>query len=301
MRIDDESVFYSFHSGLTPVATVESGAEIRMVTQDCFSNQISLPQDFTGLDWGRVNPATGPVALRGARPGDVLKVDILEIDIANSGVVCVVPGAGVLGDRIEAAHVKVLPLDDRVHFNDHIALPLNKMIGVIGVAPRDEAVPNGVPGDHGGNMDNRVIREGATLYLPIFHEGALFGAGDVHGAMGDGEIGVSGLEVAAELTLRLSLIPRSASTFLPLEHPLLEDDHDFYSIVSGETLDAATHRAVATMANLLQHKTGLSLADSTMLMSLAGHTEIAQVVDPQVTVRYRMPKAVVAEYFTSLF
>ncbi|SIQ20933.1 amidase [Alkalispirochaeta americana] len=301
MRIDDESIFYAFHSELIPVVTVESGAEIQMVTRDCFSNQISTPEDFSGLDWNQVNPATGPVALRGAQPGDILKVEVLGIKIADSGIVCVVPGAGVLGDRIEAAQVRILSVDDRVRFNEKISLPLNKMIGVIGVAPRGEAVPNGVPGDHGGNMDNRVIREGATLYLPVFHEGALFGAGDVHGAMGDGEIGVSGLEVAAELTFRLSVIPGSASTIPPLEHPLLEDDQDFYAIVSGETLDSATKRAVATMADLVQHKTGLSLAESTMLMSLAGHTEIAQVVDPQVTVRYRLPKQAVAEYFTSLF
>lgn len=297
MNIDANSVFYAFHQDLQPVATVESGRTLSIATKDCFSNLVKQPEDFRRLDWDQVNPATGPIAVSGAQAGDVLKVDIHEISIADTGVMCVVPGAGVLGDRITESEAKVFQIaDGTVHFNEQVKLPVRKMIGVIGVAPADKAVPNGVPGRHGGNMDNRVITEGATVYFPVQHEGALFGLGDVHGAMGDGEVCVCGLEVAARVRLTLSVLKGYS-----LEHPFLENETDYYTIVSGDTLDGATHDAVDTMAELLCERTGLPLSEVTMLMSLAGHTEIAQVVDPQVTVRFRMPRSVLLPYFKEFF
>ena len=98
------------------------------------------------------------------------------------------PGLGVMGHRLDEFAVKMIPIEsDHAIFNDNVHIPLNKMMGVIGVAPENEPISCGTPGSHGGNMDTTLIAEGATLYLPVFHQGAL-GLGDMHAAMGDGEI-----------------------------------------------------------------------------------------------------------------
>lgn len=292
MKIDDTTFFYAFDKNLNPVETVNSGDTITFSTKDCFSNQINTASDFQNLDWNNVNPATGPVAVKGASKGDILKVEILKIDIKDKGVMCVAPGAGVLGDMVKEAKARVFDIQNGfVNFNEKIKVPLNKMIGVIGVAPEGDAVPNGTPSSHGGNMDNKVITEGATLYLPVFHEGALFGLGDLHGAMGDGEVGVSGLEVCGEVAVRISVIKGKTIT-----DPMLEDKTDFYTIVSSETMENALKRAVSNMEKYLSEKIGLEFSDAVMLASMAGNAEIAQVVDPLVTVRFRMPKNIFVNF-----
>src|SRR5699024_4128914 len=105
-------------------------------------------------------------------------------------------------DYIEQRHVKLFDLDTENKPSEFIRMtqPLNPMIGVIGNAPAAWPVPNSTPGAHGGNMDCPKMTEGAVLYLPVFHDGALFGLGDVHAKMGDGEVGISGLETAARVT-----------------------------------------------------------------------------------------------------
>src|SRR5699024_8417710 len=137
-------------------------------------------------------------------PGDVLKVKIEKIEIASQGVMVTGPGMGVMGNRLKDTDIRVFNVDNEkatVDF-DGLTLPVNKMIGVIGVAPPNEAINNGTPDTHGGNMDAIKMTEGATLYLPVYHEGALFGLGDAHAAMADGEISVSGLEVESTVTIK---------------------------------------------------------------------------------------------------
>src|SRR5690606_34634756 len=126
-------------------------------------------------------------------------------------------------------------------FNE-LQIPVNKMIGVIGVAPEAEGVNCGTPGAHGGNMDNKMVTEGATLYFPVFAEGALFALGDLHAAMGDGEVSVSGVEVAGEVTVTLDVVKG-----MSLRHPMLENEEVFTQIVSAPTLDEAAKTAAVEM------------------------------------------------------
>ncbi len=159
------------------------------------------------------------------------------------------------------------------------------MIGVIGVAPEGEGVNCGTPGSHGGNMDNKMITEGATLYFPVFAEGALFGLGDFHAAMGDGEISVSGIEVPGKATVTLEVLKG-----VKLQNPMLENEEVFTQIVSAKTLDEAVKLATEEMADRLVEKTGLPISEVTMLLSAAGQAEICQVVDPLMTARFVVPK-----------
>ena len=155
-----EGIIYEFNKENQYTKKVASGETIRIETYDCFQNQIQSPEtEVGGIDWDKINPATGPIFVEGAMPGDVLKVKIEKIEIGDQGVMVVGPELGVMGHRIEAIESKILPIqNDKVIFND-LEIPLNKMIGVIGVAPSGEGVNCGTPGAHGGNMDNKMVAE----------------------------------------------------------------------------------------------------------------------------------------------
>ena len=172
---------------------------------------------------------------------------------------------------------------------DGIAVPLRPMIGVIGVAPAGAPVATASPGAHGGNMDTRLIGEGAVLYLPVAHEGALLAAGDLHAAMGDGEICGTGVEDCGSVTLRLDV-----RRDLRSRSPVLETPELVATIASAETLDAAAEAATRDMARLLTERLGISLEVATMLMSAGGDLQVSQVVDPLRTARFALPKGVVA-------
>lgn len=200
-------IVYDFNKNHRPIKSVTSGTTIEIETYDCFKNQISSEETvLTELDWNEINPATGPIFVEGAMPGDVLRVKIEKLDIAEQGVMVVEPNQGVMGHRISKMEAKIIPIMNGKAIFNEIEIPLNPMIGVIGVAPEGEGVNCGTPGPHGGNMDNKMITEGATLYFPVFVEGALFGLGDLHAAMGDGEISVSGIEVPGRVTITLDVL-----------------------------------------------------------------------------------------------
>ena len=162
---------------------------------------------------------------------------------------------------------------------------------LIGVAPAGESVPCGTPGDHGGNMATLGIREGAILRLPVFVKGAYLGLGDLHAAMGDGEVSVTGLEVFGEVDLDLSL-EKGAS----LPCPLLHDGDEVSFLASAETVDGAIHASTGYMHDFLLAKTSLNADEALMLMSLCGHARISQIVDPLKTARFAMPVSVLAKF-----
>ncbi|MCA0988445.1 acetamidase/formamidase family protein [Guptibacillus algicola] len=284
--LSTESVIYDFNKTHAQVKSVKTGETIEISTYDCFENQIqSEDTEITGIDWNRVNPATGPIYVEGAMPGDVLKVKIEKLEIGNQGVMVVGPELGVMGHRLKEMESKVIPIQDGKAIFNHIEIPLNPMIGVIGVAPEGEGVSCGTPGAHGGNMDNKMITEGATLYFPVAVEGALFGLGDFHAAMGDGEVSVSGIEVPGKATVTLEVLKEER-----VVQPMLENNEVVTQIASSQTLEEAVKIATELMIDRIVEKTGMSVSEVTMLMSAVGQVEICQVVDPLMTVRFVVPK-----------
>ena len=185
--IDKSKHIFAFGPNLKPAAEAENEEIVIFETLDALSNQItSEEQTLEVVDFSKVNPATGPLYVKGAKPGDALKVDILDIEVADRGVVLTAPKAGVLGDKVKKPKTKVCKIEDGyVYFGD-IRIPARPMIGVIGVASLEE-IPCGKPGKHGGNMDTKLIRKGTTLYLPVFVEGGLLAIGDLHAVMGEGK------------------------------------------------------------------------------------------------------------------
>ena len=286
----DRRVF-AFSGDAKPALSVHAGASVRLETADCFDDQVRAPGDVLGaIDWDRVNPATGPVYVEGAHPGDVLSVLIESIDIGRQGVMAVAPGFGVFGDGFAGQVHRIVPIEGgTARIADGVAVPLRPMIGVIGVAPAGASVSTATPGAHGGNLDTRLIGAGAVLYLPVAREGALFAAGDLHAAMGDGEICGTGIEVSGSITVRLDV-----RSDLQIEEPVLETPDLVATIASAITLDAAAEAATRDMAALLTRRLGLSLEVATMVMSAGGDLQVSQIVDPLRTARFVLPKSTIA-------
>lgn len=293
IRISGENCIYSFSKDNKPAAIVESGETVIFETLDCFGNQIQSNNDkLESMDWDRVNPATGPVYVKNAQPGDVLKVTIEKINCNNQGVIAAGEGFGVLGHKFKGLASRVVSIkNNEAVFDEKLTLPLNKMIGVIGVAPDSEAVNTGTPGNHGGNMDNTEITENTIMYFPVSVPGALFALGDLHAIMGDGEISGTGLEVAGEVQVQLEVIKD-----LRLNNPLLENEDSYAAIASSSILDEAVSKSVNDMFDFVINRIGLLDSDVVMLFSLVGKTEICQVVDPLKTARFVIPKWVLNKY-----
>ena len=244
--------------------------------------------ELDGIDWDHTNPATGPIFVEGAVPGGALKVSVGAIEFDNRSVSCTGENEGVCGDRFNAWSTQVCEIDgDELVWDERLRIPLRPMIGVIGVAPEGDPINCGTPGSHGGNMDNTAITAGATLYFPVFADGALFGCGDMHAVMGDGEISVSGAEAAGWATVTLTAMPE-----LKLVDPLIENATHFGVIASAESLDAAADRAVHEMVDLICDRTAEDPDKVVMLLSLVGDVQVCQMVDPEKTIRFMVPKYV---------
>lgn len=288
--ISGSKVIYNFTHDMGHVESISPKDIIKVETNDCFFQQIiKEDQVMTEIDYDRLNPATGPIYVEGAEPGDILKVKILDIDVADKGVAAAVPGEGVLGNQVTT--IKVINIENDYAIFNGIKLPIEPMIGVIGVAPaeKDGNWPTETPWKHGGNMDTTDIKAGSTLYLPVNQEGALLALGDCHAIMGDGEICFTGLEIPAVVTLEIDLIKEKT-----IEWPLVETDEYTMIIASGNDLDDALYFATNEAVKYIRDSLELEWEDAYILASLVVDMKISQVVDPKKTIRAAIPKHVVS-------
>jgi len=293
LRIPSGECVYAMGPENAPVAAAKPGDIVVFETMDAFGNQVRTEQDlFQPGGWSRVNPATGPLAVEGAEPGDVLAVKIRDIRVAQTGAMIAVPGMGALGHHLSHNQTKVLRIEDgQVLFGDMIRLPVRPMIGVIGTAPAGESVPTGTPGAHGGNMDTKLIGAGTTLYLPVNVRGGNLAMGDLHAVMADGEVIICGVEVPGEVEVQVDVI-RGQS----IPSPVLETDDAYYCIASALDLDEAAKLALDYAMAFMRARLPLPVNELAMLMSLICDLQISQIVDPLRTVRMRVPKGAFEGY-----
>ncbi len=287
IRLSKEKATYEFNPKNPPAIQVDPGTTILFETLDALDDQIHSDKDSANkVDLGHVNAATGPVFIRGAKPGDTLTADILDIKPWNWGAALIIPGFGFLQNTIPGPYTKVFHYEPEgwISYGEKLRIKVNPMIGTIGVAPR-EAITTLSSGAHGGNLDTTDIRAGSKVYLPIMVEGALFGVGDVHAAMGDGEVCGTGIECGAEITIRLDLLPGYS-----IPRPRIETAEEIMTVASAEGLDAAIKLALQDMVDWLRKEKGLSNEEAYVLTSIAGDVRIGQIVDPAVTVRVAVPK-----------
>jgi amidase len=287
-RVSRDKVCYAMSARNEAVLRVAAGEKFCLETEDCYSGVLKGPQDKMPERMpGFGNPATGPVYVEGAAPGDLLRVHIEKIRTRDYAVMRVEPGVGALPRHVAVAETVFLPIRrGELRLREGVRLPLSPMIGVIGTAPREGQVPTVTPGEHGGNMDCKEIGAGADVYLPVSVEGALLALGDVHAVMADGEVCVCGAEVSAEVTLRAESI-RS-----PLPTPCVETAEHILFIASATTLDACEPLVLDKAHRFLTGLVGLSPNEAARLMSLVGELRICQVVDPLKTMKVMLPRRV---------
>jgi acetamidase/formamidase len=282
---------YVWDNGIEPAMSVASGEEVLLHVRDAGDEQIGAGSDASAilnLDFDHVNPVSGPVEVRGARPGDTLQVEILEFAPRGWGWTALIPGFGLLADEFPDPWLRISQVDaesGRVRFGERITLPYRPFPGTIGVAPRDPG-PHAIlpPSDWGGNLDIKHLRAGTTLYLPVGVEGALFSVGDTHAAMGDAEVCGTAVETAMDITVRLSVrtdMAISAPQYAMPAGALAETETSPYHVCTGVAPDLmeASRRAVRAMIEHLGHRYGIEKQEAYALCSVACDLRIHELVD----------------------
>src|SRR3954451_138712 len=286
-----DQVIWSFGPALEPVLEVDPGELVTFETNDCFTGQIRSEDDLvTGIDMARINSATGPVAVRGAEPGDSLIAEIADVRPIEWGVATLLPGFGQLIDQVCSPVTRRFEVrDGEVRMNDRIRFPARPMVGVVGVATDGETLSNGLAGRHGGNLDDHLHGKGARIHFPVRRPGGMFAVGDMHAWMGDGEICFTGLEIAGEVDVRFGLLKGKQATWpvteLPdrwVPHATADDYAEALQLVSEEA------------ARLLVDQHGFSIEDAFIFLSVACDTGVAQACKPApgfgTIARFSIPK-----------
>ena len=280
-----------FDATTRPVLEVDSGDTVTLSSFPAGGRE-SLPPDrslwpadyITALETLPPGPGphfvTGPIYVRGAQPGDTLQVDILDArPTMDWGFVAILPLLGTLPDEFtdyEHIHPRIDHARQVCMLPWGTELPLDPFFGIIGVAPPRAwgRCPSPVPRAFGGNMDNKELKPGTTLYLPVFNEGALFFAGDGHGVQGDGEVCITALETGLAGTFRLTV-----RRDFRVDFPFAETPTHLMSIGLDEDLDDAAKQAVREMVGHVCARTNLSRNQAYMLCSLIGDLRVTQTVD----------------------
>lgn len=291
-----------WNNEIPPRLTVAPGESVEFETVDSSGAQLS-PQstlaDLAALDFGKVNPVTGPVVVDGAEPGDAIKVTILGLAPSGWGWTANIPGFGLLADQFKepALHVWKYDADSLAPalFGPGGRVPLKPFCGTIGLAPAEPGQHSVVPPRRvGGNMDIRDMAAGTELYLPVEVAGGLFSVGDTHAAQGDGEICGTAIESPMKVALKFELVKNANLVFPRFTTPGPVDRHvdvKGFEVTTGIGADLmeAARNAVAGMIDLLARQHGLKPVDAYMLCSVAGSLRISEIVD--------MPNWVVSFYF----
>lgn len=289
-----------FSRAIEPVLRVPSGSIIEAYTHEATGGQFRLGSnvgDLERLDMDRVHTLTGPVHVEGAEPGDVLAVDLLEIEPADWGWMGVLPRFGVLAEDFgDTTILETFPLDKTrgiVEFREGIRVPLRPFPGVMGVAPdTDELLGTIPPRENGGNLDDPHLVAGTTVYFPVFVPGALFSIGDTHAVQGLGEVCGTAMEAPMRIVYRVRVLKDRP----PIREVQYETDAYYATTGFATTLDEAARKATRYMIEHLVASRGLTREEAYMLCSLAGDLKIAQAVDvPHMLVVMHMPKSIFAE------
>jgi acetamidase/formamidase len=303
-----QTVAWGYYSGLSkPVLTAHSGDTVRMQTlSTCGSPERMIANGvkaddippYTAAIYKEVTEKgpgghilTGPVAIAEAEPGDVLEVQILKVDLdANFACNVFGVGSGFLPMEYPYGRYKVVPLDRQKmvgHFAPGIEIPLRPFFGSMGVAPAGGKIDTAPPFAHAGNMDNKELVAGTTLYIPVAAKGALFQAGDGHAAQGNGEVDITALETYLSGTFRF-VVHKDRH----LIWPRAETPTHYISMGFSKDLKEATTLALRDMIAFLVDEKKLSRDDAYMLASVAVDMEITQLVDGNVGVHAMLPKKV---------
>lgn len=283
-----------FVADMEPIVHVDSGETITVETHDCYGGKIdneSILRPDINLD--TMNQATGPIFVKGLGKGDVLQIEIKDIELDPYGVMVTSKGLGVLGEHIKEPTTRILPVNEgQIWFKEGFVFPVRPMIGVIGVAPASGRIHCAVPGEHGGNLDTKDITIGRKVYFPVFQDGGLIALGDLHASMGDGELDGTGVEIGGRTTLTVRTVKGRT-----LEAPVVETADSFLFLASAKTLDEAIRKGSERVVGHLEQELSLEFQEAYRLLSMLCDVRISQIVNPLVTVRVAVPKELLPRLF----
>jgi amidase len=290
-RIGRDEIIWAFGPDLEPVLEVEPGATVTFETNDCFTGQITSEDDLvTEIDFDQVNSATGPVAVKGAEPGDSLVAEILDVRPVEVGFACLIPGFGQLIDQVQSPVTRLFRVKDGwIEMNDRVRFPVRPMVGVVGVATDGETLTNGLAGRHGGNLDDHLHGKGARMYFPVRQPGGMFAVGDMHASMGDGEICFTGVEIAGEVDIRFDLVKGKQGTW-----PVTELPDRWLPHATADDYAEALRLCSEEAAKLLVDEWGFTVEDAFIFLSVACDAGVAQACKPALgfgtIARFSIPK-----------
>jgi acetamidase/formamidase len=293
-----------FDAAIPPVLKIESGDKVNLSTLMLMDGQLrggmtleellAKRQTYTDRKMGS-HTLTGPIFVHGAEPGDVLEVRIEKLVPANCGVNYHYPARinmGGLPEDFPGGQIKTLPIDAQkmeTTFAPGVIIPLRPFMGVMGVAPKPgEKKPAAVPDYFGGNMDNKELVAGTSLFLPVHVPGALFSTGDAHAVQGDGEVNVTAIETAMEEAVFQFVVRKD----MKLERPMAETPTHWITMGFHPDLDEAVRIALRDAIRFISQTKGLTPDDAYALSSLAVDLRVTQIVDGNKGIHAMIPKAI---------
>ena len=293
--ISAEKNHNKFSSSIPYQIKVPDGSVVEAYTKEATGGQLNINstlEDFEKVDMDKVHTLTGPIYVEGAEVGDVLAVELLDLEPGDWGWTGMGPEFGFLAGETDAKGFKTYKLDKEnnlVHFSENISIPMKPFPGVMGVAPNtEEMLTTFPPRANGGNMDDPNLVKGVTVYFPVFVKGALFSIGDTHAVQGLGEVVGTAVECDMRIRFRLQVIKNRS-----ISEPQCESE-DYYATTGfATTIDEAAKKATRYMVEHISKTYNMTWDEAYMLSSLIGDLKIAEVVDePNMLVTMHIPKKV---------
>jgi len=284
---------------LEPVLSIAPGDVASVETDDFAGGQVgrdSTSDDLRALDFNSIYPLAGPIFVEGAQPGDVLEVKIVGFEFLHPyGVSGFIPGSGTLPDDFPYAKFRLVRFDERAGtaaFAPGITLKLAPFWGSIGVAPNPLVgrISSGPPGPHAGNLDNKELVAGSTLYIPVQVPGALLSMGDGHAMQGDGEVTLTALETSLRGTVQITV-----RKGMPLRWPRAETPTHYIAMGLHTDLDEAAKLATRELIDFLVAEKKMSRDDAYVLCSIAADLHVTQLVDGTKGVHAMLAKSIFSQ------
>ncbi len=284
---------FSVTPATPPAVHVESGEEVTLVVRGAFADVRDVrdvPTPFTpACDGHPLAPIAGPVHVRGARPGDAVAIDLLEITPHADGITAILREFGVLRREFREPRALACPVHDgRAWFGGRIPIPLNPNLGTVSTMPPEGYRP-AYAGPYGGDFDQKDVRAGCRVHLPVMVPGALVFFADPHAAISDGIVSGTGVECTATVRARITLHERRA-----VARPVLEVDGTVQVLGFGPTVEEATEDATRAAVDLLSRGARLDPDEAYMLLSIVGELRIGTSPRPVMAARLIVPGEVLA-------
>jgi amidase len=292
--LTNQNIVFNFDRNHAPAIIIRPPEHLIVETLDARCGKLRKKEDvhWTTPDFSspvpKVNPATGPIKVMGAQPGDAVSVKIEDISLDSQGFVLVKPNFGIIDDMVSKPIAKIVPVKNGyLHFSRNIRLPIKPMVGVLGTAPQKDIPSTSMVGNWGGNIDNKRIAPGATVFLPVFVDGAFVYIGDVHAGMGDAEATGTGVEICAKVKVKIDLVKN-----MYLNYPYIDTNQFIITMGTGSDFYKAARIAVEEMIARLMELKRISKEEAYMLISIAGDVRLNQACNcpTDISVRVEFPK-----------